>query len=105
MQEVTEAQLQANIIELAKLGGWMHMHITDSRRSAAVGYPDLTLVHPATGRLIFAEPKRANGKLRPEQETWLAALSKLHDAVVWRPEHWQDGTISSVLLGGRKCAA
>lgn len=102
---MTEAELQACVIDAAKRGGWLYMHITDSRKSAAVGFPDLVLVHPVTGRLLLIELKSQTGKLRPEQEKWLAALYRGgHEAGVWRPDLWRDGSIQRVLLAERAVA-
>lgn len=103
---MTERELQAAVIDLAKLGGWLYMHITDSRKSAAVGFPDLVLVHKTTGRAIYAELKSAKGRLRPEQQEWICALTRgAHEAYTWRPEHLQSGAIQAVLLGERSVAA
>lgn len=101
---MTEAELQASVIDLARRTGWLYMHITDSRKSAAVGFPDLVLAHPRTGRLLFIELKSSKGRLRPEQADWLSALALRHEAHLWRPEHWHDGTVQRVLLAERAVA-
>ena len=92
-------------IACARLGGWMYMHITDSRRSAAVGFPDLVLCHPLTGRTLYVELKTSTGKLRPEQVTWMRALTLSNEAYVWRPEHWASDDIQRLLLNERRFAA
>ena len=92
---LTEADLQAAIADLAAVLGWRSYHTFDSRRSNA-GFPDLCLWRDH--RLIFAELKSAKGKLTPEQEATLDSLmltaGELH---VWRPKDWFDNTIAEVL--------
>lgn len=89
----------AAVIELARHTGWMVYHPHDSRHSEP-GFPDLTLVHPASGRVIFAELKAAGGRLRREQRAWLLALSTCPgvEAVLWRPADW-DRVVAALLHG------
>lgn len=61
---MTERELQNNVVAMARVLGWMPYHPFDSRRSVP-GYPDLTMIHPDSGRLIFAELKTSKGRLRP----------------------------------------
>lgn len=86
---VTEAQLQATVLELALHRGWLSYHTHDSRRSAA-GFPDLVLVRG--DRLVAAELKSERGRPTPEQRQWLAALGQVTtvDAHLWRPSSWPD---------------
>lgn len=86
---VTEAELQANVLDLASRFRWLSYHVFDSRRSAA-GYPDLTLVRG--DRLIFAELKSERGRVTTEQQDWLAALGEVTtvDAHLWRPSSWPE---------------
>ena len=100
---MTEAALQQAVIDLARWAGFMHYHVTDSRRTRP-GFPDLVLVHTTTGRLIFAELKSEKGRVRPEQDVWLQHLGKLHEAYLWRPVHWQTGVIRRVLTEQRAVA-
>ena len=81
---MTEAELQAAVIDAAKWGGWLHYHTHDSRRCPP-GFPDLVLLDPRTGRLIFAELKTEKGRVTPAQAEWLAALGRSHDARIVRP--------------------
>jgi hypothetical protein len=104
MRALSEAQLQALVVELAQRAGFLWFHDHDSRRNKA-GLPDLILAHPRTGRLIFAELKSATGKERPEQKMWLAALGIRHEAYLWRPADWFSGEIPRILLGKRVAAA
>jgi hypothetical protein len=93
---MTETELQNAVIDLAGRLGWLSYHTHDSRRSTA-GFPDLVLVHPTSGALIFAELKSATGRVTPEQDQWLRALALRGAAYVWRPEHLRDGTITRAL--------
>lgn len=65
----------------------MVFHPYDSRKSVGIGYPDLTLVHPETGRTIFAELKKEGAYPSPEQRRWLEALRKNPgvEVYVWKP--------------------
>lgn len=98
MNTLTEAQLQALVIELAGHAGFLIFHDHDSRRNAR-GLPDLILLHRRTGRSVFVELKSATGKVRPEQKEWLDALRIRHEAYLWRPADWFSGEIQRVLLG------
>jgi hypothetical protein len=91
-----EADLQAEVVKLARMLGWLVYHTYDSRRSAA-GFPDLVMVHPQSGAQLFAELKSATGKVTAEQDQWLRALAIRGAAYVWRPEHLVDGTIPRAL--------
>jgi hypothetical protein len=84
---MTEAQFQAQIIQLAKLYGWKIYHTHDSRKSEA-GYPDLTMVKGR--RLIFAELK-VEAELTAEQYFWLEDLIKTGNEVyLWSPDMWDE---------------
>ncbi len=94
--KTTEKQFQAMVERLAKLLGWEAYHTHDSRRSQP-GFPDLVLVHPTRG-VLFAELKADAGKVRPNQERWIALLTQAGaDARVWRPKDWPE--IERVLRG------
>jgi hypothetical protein len=126
-EAMTEAQLQAAIIGtgprapgLAQRLGWLAYHTHRSDRSPA-GFPDLTLVHPGAGRLVFAELKRQKrSNPTPAQVGWLDALERVGDrinddlyhesayeplaerlgrvsAYLWRPLALLDGTIEGIL--------
>ena len=74
------------------------MHIHDSRRGLGAGYPDLTLLHRATGALLFAELKAANGRVSPQQQEWSDDFTKVGHAVhVWRSAHFATGVIQAAL--------
>jgi len=92
---MTEAQLQAAIVAMARHLGWRIYHTRNSIGSDA-GWPDLALVRGS--RLVLAELKTAKGRLSPFQERWLEALEATPAEVfVWRPADWTDGTVERVL--------
>lgn len=101
---MTEKQLQAAVVECARLLGWRVYHTYDSRRSEA-GFPDLTMVR--RGRIVFAELKTAKGRTSAMQDAWLDDLDPAHggtdgdgaEAYVWRPLDWTSGRIEAVLRG------
>jgi hypothetical protein len=98
MTRPSEAEFQKAVVDLAQLRGWLVMHIADSRRGLGPGYPDLTLLHPRTGQLLFVELKSANGRVSPDQQRWLDALRRGgHRAEVWRPAHFATGQIQAAL--------
>jgi hypothetical protein len=81
----TEAQFQAQVVELAEWLGYAWYHAHDSRRSPA-GFPDLVLVRPRgrglSARVIFAELKA--------QHVWLTTLIDADAEVyVWRPSDFR----------------
>jgi hypothetical protein len=95
---LTEKQLQAAVMKLAKLRGFEVFHPAVSQFSAA-GWPDLVLSRP--DRTLFRELKSAKGKLTAAQEGWLdrLRLSGL-DADVWRPADLASGRIAHELAPG-----
>lgn len=101
---LSETQLQGLVTDLATQLGFLWFHDHDSRRNKA-GLPDLILVHPRTGRTIYAELKSATGKERPDQTKWLAALRIRNEAYLWRPADWFSGEIPRILMGQRAAAA
>lgn len=97
-QLMTEAQFQRAVVDLAQRCGWRVMHIHDSRRGLGAGYPDLTLVHRATGALLFAELKSHKGTVSAEQQGWIDdLLTGGHTVHVWRPAHFTTGQIQNAL--------
>ena len=92
---MTEKELQANVVKLAKLRGWLCYHTYDSRRSEP-GFPDLVLVKGIS--VLFIELKSQKGRLSDAQARWLIELEGARQWVgVWRPSHWKDGTIERTL--------
>lgn len=101
-RQMTERELQDNVIACAETLGWLVYHTHDSRRSPA-GFPDLVLARD--GRLILAELKTERGRVRAEQAAWLAALGEVDanrggvEVYIWRPSHWLSGEIEAILRG------
>jgi len=95
LNTVSEKMFQQQIIDLAKLLGWMTYHPFDSRRSTS-GYPDLTLLRPALAerpaRIIFAELKKQKGKVSKAQQVWLQALMSCTavETYLWKPGDWDE---------------
>lgn len=80
-----EAALQAQVIAVAKDLGFLTYFTQDSRRSMP-GWPDLVLVHPTRGRLLYRELKQQGRYPTPDQRRCLAALANAGaDVSVWRP--------------------
>ena len=96
---------------LAERLGWDHVGWRPAMTTAgwrtpgtgtlAIGWPDLTLVHARSGRLLFVELKGDGGKLRPDQERVLDVLRTVEAANqavgvhVWHPSEYD--TIEAVL--------
>lgn len=80
---ITEKALQEAVVSVARLNRWFVYHPYDSRRSTP-GWPDLVLIR--AGQIIFAELKREDGKVTPEQAHVLELLEACGETVyVWRP--------------------
>ncbi len=97
---MSEADLQASIIDLARTLGWTVLHIDDARREVvtqagerrlvgdknAAGLPDLIMLRE---RIVWAELKRERGRLRPTQQRILADLRRAGAEVyLWKPSDW-----------------
>lgn len=92
--KMLEKELQAQVVEMARVYGFRYYHTHDSRRSPG-GFPDLVLVKE--DRLIFAELKTMKGPFRPGQREWLKALEPVAEVYVWRPNDLLAGTIQNTL--------
>lgn len=99
LDDLTEAEFQRLVIELAQTLGYLVAHFRPGRNrrnqwSTAVqgdgkGYPDLTLV--GRGKVLFVELKSNTGDLTPEQEKWLDRINKNGGVgLVWRPSQWEE---------------
>jgi hypothetical protein len=93
---VTERDFQRTVIELAHLFGWKVAHFRTAMNARGVymtpvgadgaGWPDLVLIHPARGRILYRELKAERGRLDPRQTTWGEWLTAAGcDWTVWRP--------------------
>lgn len=91
--DLTEAQYQQRVIDLARTLGYRVAHfrpaLTRSGRWATPmqgdkGFPDLVLAKG--GRVLLAELKTDVGRLGPGQQGWLDALGP--HGRLWRPRDW-----------------
>lgn len=88
-----ESDFQKQVEELAHYLGYMTSHAHLPFFDTA-GTPDLLIVHPKTGRTIFAELKARTKtgrapKPSPSQQRWLNALSIRNEVYVWTwPDDW-----------------
>jgi len=101
---MTEAELQACVIDLAHALNWRVAHFRPALTSKGwrtpvggdgAGFPDLVLAK--MGRILFAELKGDHGKLSKAQLDWMGQLDEHLE--VWRPAQWHDGTILAALSG------
>lgn len=102
----TEAEFQAQVVELARILGWQVLHVRRSigkghrwtTTTSVTGWPDLFMWHPRHG-VLARELKTETGKLTAEQEEVLASLCAAGvDAGVWRPADFEE-EIPSTLSG------
>jgi len=91
---VTEAEWQQQVIDLAHVLGYRHMHVRRSigkgnrwvTATNVVGWPDLVLWSERQQRLLCVELKSETGKLSDEQDEVLASLAAAGvECFVWRP--------------------
>jgi hypothetical protein len=93
---MSEAELQTNVVDAARRLGGVAYHTHDSRRSAE-GFPDLVILFPRTGGLLFAELKSATGKVTRDQQRWLDGLRVGHREVyLWRPADWPNPIVPTL---------
>ena len=83
--EQRESCLHDGILAYCRQRGWPVVHSRmDVPATCGVGTPDFVIALPG-GRTIWIEVKSAKGKLRPEQNAWLASLRRVdHIAEVVR---------------------
>lgn len=104
---MSEADLMRAVTDLAEILGWSWAHFRPAQTARGwrtpvsgplgKGFPDLVLVRPRDGRLLFVELKGAAGKPTPEQDVVHKALSTAAQTYLWRPWHLDSGEIQSVL--------
>jgi hypothetical protein len=94
--QLTERELQAAVLDLARLYAWTPYHAWLSKHSQP-GWPDVALCRPP--RLILAELKRQDGKLTQHQQRWIALLEQCPgvETFVWRPADLAGGAITEAL--------
>src|SRR6266545_1968611 len=92
MPQISEAQFQQRMFDLARLTGWHCVHYRAAWQGGKwrtpmigdKGCPDLILAR--RGVVILAELKTESGRLSPEQTAWRSALGE--HARLWRPSDW-----------------
>ena len=102
-QQVSESQLQRDVLQLAGQLGYLAYHVYDSRKSGPdKGFPDLILARD--GRVIAVELKTERGRVSRDQARWIWALGALDtiEIFVWRPRDWSSGRIERVLIGSEQ---
>ena len=94
--EMTEAQLDHDVLALWRAYGWTLRLLTKKRggavveeivdpyhtrdsRGSAKGFPDRVAIRPP--RLMFVELKKERGRIEPEQQAWHNALKLVSDQV------------------------
>jgi len=106
MTAISEAELQAAVIDLAHFLGWRVAHfrpaLTGGRWSTPVsadgaGFPDLVMAR--NGEVVVAELKSEKGRISPAQKAWLLALGWSGNCriFVWRPADWFSGAVEAAL--------
>ncbi len=97
MSVLTEAEWQGQVIDLARIHGWHHLHVRRSigRRNGERGWqtatnidgwPDLFLWHEGQRRVMAVEVKSETGRVTAAQEQVLGSLTAAGiECHVWRP--------------------
>lgn len=107
-EPLTEKQLQAAVIDLARVLGWRvaHFRSVPVKRGPTVrwetpvaadgaGFPDLVLIRD---RVIFAELKVGGNRPSTQQQAWLTGLKRARaDVCVWTEREWWNGDIEKEL--------
>jgi hypothetical protein len=100
---MTEADLQAQAVELAEILGLVALHVRQPRTEGGEwkGFPDLLIIAPGGG-IMFRELKMPGKQLRAPQRDWAAILAG-QDHGVWKPHDWHSGRVRAQLeaLAGR----
>lgn len=109
---MNEGELQQAVMEMAGTFGWYVAHFRPALTkhgwrtpvsADGKGFPDLVLVNPTMGKILYRELKADKGKLSPEQVQWGEWLTAAGaDYAVWRPADWK--VIVFELSGGRATA-
>ena len=99
-RQVSEADLQAAVFDLAKrLNYWVY-HVYDSRKSGPdKGFPDALLARE--GRVLAFEFKRERGVVSLAQHEWIYHLSAggQIECYILRPHDLSSGRIEAILKG------
>lgn len=100
---MTEADFQAQVLELAESLGLVALHVREPRRedTAWTGFPDLIVIAPGGG-LLFRELKQPGKQLRAAQRDWADILSG-QDHDVWKPADLHSGRVRAELEDLAEC--
>lgn len=94
---MNEAELQAQVIEIAHGLGLYVFHSTDPRRDIGPGFPDLVIC--GLEGYLFVELKTLSGQLRHNQVQWKRRLEYVNAPyVLWTPRELISGEIRNVLV-------
>jgi hypothetical protein len=95
----THTEFQQQVVELAHMFGWRHLHVRRSigrgrkwvTATNLTGWPDLQLMRPDRG-YVAAELKIPPDKPTPEQIELLQFLNLMPNTVakLWTPDDWDD---------------
>ena len=92
MHDASEKLFMDQVMQIAKMNGWMIHHPTPHQvrpgvfRSDGAGVPDLMLVSTTGRGIIWAELKTEVGKLTPIQRQWGNSIkANGGEYYVWRP--------------------
>ncbi len=92
--QILEADWQEQVIDLAHLHGWSHLHVRRTigrgrqwtTSTNVKGWPDLFLWNPGQQRVMAVELKSETGHVTVEQRAVLASLTAAGvECHVWRP--------------------
>lgn len=95
--DVSERDFQRAVIDLAHTFHWRVAHFRTAVNpqrgnymtpvgADGAGWPDLVLVHPGSGRILFRELKSRSGRITAGQTRWGEWLTACRlDWKVWRP--------------------
>lgn len=105
LKKISESEFLRQVIEYARLRGFRCAHFRPGRtkdggwKTAVVadgaGFFDLCMMHPTTGKLVFAELKVGNNKLSASQQEWFdtaimcARQSNSVFVELWTPADWE----------------
>ncbi len=96
-----EKEFQKHVLALAEEYGWTYRYHSYFSDRSERGFPDVMLLRPDRGEMIFAELKTMNGRLGTVQQEWLDALHACAGdnvrVYVWRPCCWNSGEVAAAL--------
>lgn len=86
--QLSERDFMAQVIDYARLMGWLIFHPFDSRHSEA-GFPDLICLRGP--RIVAIELKAVRGRVTSDQARWLDAfVAASVETHVFRPSQWDE---------------